>query len=117
MFDNPIPDPIDEDNYQTYPIVLFIVYHIEYDSESPIASQTEVDVRKYKLENNVYVLERGCEKFASEAEAVIRISMEFPDSMILKPKIRELRKLGMYSIWNTFLKYQIYAGQEFEVLK
>jgi hypothetical protein len=37
--------------------------------------------------------------------------------MILKPKIRELRKLGMYSIWNTFLKYQIYAGQEFEVLK
>ncbi len=117
MFENPIPERIEEEDDPAYPKVLFIIYKMVSNLETPNTSGYDVEARKYKLENNMYVLESGREKFESEAEAVIRITMEFPESKILKPKLKELHELGIHSIWNTFLKYKIYAGIDFEVVK
>ena len=116
MFENPVPERIEEEDDPAYPKVLFILY-ADHNLERPDTSEYDVEARKYKLENNMYVLESEREEFESEAEAVIRITMEFPESRILKPKLKELHKLGIHSIWNTFLKYKIYAGIDFEVVK
>jgi len=117
MFEHQIPERIEEADDPAYPKVVFIIYKVNFNLETPNTSEYDVEARKYKLENNIYVLESGREMFESEAEAVIRITMEFPESRILKPKLKELHEFGIHSIWNTFLKYKIYAGVDFEVVK
>ena len=107
-------------NGTVYPRVAIVISGFTPETEIPDGCDLVDDgsVKKYVLrDDDTYHLDvSGNYKFASVAEAMMLLRMEYPDAVFLVPKRKYNSMSRTRTLWLTFPKYAALAGMDFKVV-